>query len=159
MNTWQKNRQEKLISKTIINPEDLKIEPFKSSGKGGQHRNKTESAIRVTHIPTGITIVAQNERSQHQNKEQALKVIKAKIIDIEIKKQEIEICKERKKQVGSAERNLKIRTYDFKNHKVIDSRIPKETFNLEKILNGELNELMEKLIYSNKKDRLITVNK
>ena len=137
MNTWQKNRQEKLISKTIINTEDLKIEPFKSSGKGGQHRNKTESAIRVTHIPTGITIVAQNERSQHQNKEQALKVIKAKIIDIEIKKQEIEICKERKKQVGSAERNLKIRTYDFKNHKVIDSRIPKETFNLEKILNGE----------------------
>ena len=159
MNTWQKNRQEKLILKTIINPEDLKIEPFKSSGKGGQHRNKTETAIRVTHIPTGITIVAQNERSQHQNKEQALKVIKAKIIDIEIKKQEIEICKERKKQVGSAERNLKIRTYDFKNHKVIDSRIPKETFNLEKILNGELNELMEKLIYSNKKDRLITVNK
>lgn len=156
MNTWQKNRQEKLISKTIINPEDLKIEPFKSSGKGGQHRNKTESAIRITHIPTGITIVAQNERSQYQNKEQALKVIKAKIIDIEIKKQEIEICKERKKQVGSAERNLKIRTYDFKNHKVIDSRIPKETFNLEKILNGELNELMEKLIYLNKKDRLVT---
>ena len=156
MNTWQKNRQEKLILKTIINPEDLKIEPFKSSGKGGQHRNKTETAIRVTHIPTGITIVAQNERSQHQNKEQALKVIKAKIIDIEIKKQEIEICKERKKQVGSAERNLKIRTYDFKNHKVIDSRIPKETFNLEKILNGELNELMEKLIYLNKKDRLVT---
>ena len=159
MNTWQKNRQEKLILKTIINPEDLKIEPFKSSGKGGQHRNKTETAIRVTHIPTGITIVAQNERSQYQNKEQALKVIKAKIIDMEIKKQEMEICKERKKQVGSAERNLKIRTYDFKNHKVIDSRIPKETFNLEKILNGELNELMEKLIYSNKKDRLITVNK
>ncbi len=157
MNTWQKNRQEKLILKTIINPEDLKIEPFKSSGKGGQHRNKTETAIRVTHIPTGITIVAQNERSQYQNKEQALKVIKAKIIDMEIKKQEMEICKERKKQVGSAERNLKIRTYDFKNHKVIDSRIPKETFNLEKILNGELNELMEKLIYSNKKDRLITV--
>lgn len=156
MNTWQKNRQEKLISKTIINPEDLKIEPFKSSGKGGQHRNKTETAIRVTHIPTGITIVAQNERSQYQNKEQALKVIKAKIIDIEIKKQEIEICKERKKQVGSAERNLKIRTYDFKNHKVIDSRIPKETFNLEKILNGKLDELMEKLIYLNKKDRLVT---
>ncbi len=159
MNTWQKNRQEKLILKTIINPEDLKIEPFKSSGKGGQHRNKTGTAIRVTHFPTGITIVAQNERSQYQNKEQALKVIKAKIIDMEIKKQEMEICKERKKQVGSAERNLKIRTYDFKNHKVIDSRIPKETFNLEKILNGELNELMEKLIYSNKKDRLITVNK
>lgn len=146
MNKWEKNRREQIISKIIINPEDLKIEPFRSSGKGGQHRNKTETAIRITHVPTGITVVAQNERSQYQNKEQALKVIKAKIINMKIQKQEEGICETRKEQVGSAERNLKIRTYDFKNHKVIDHRIHGKTFNLKGVLDGELNELIKNLI-------------
>lgn len=150
MNKHIKDKQiEHIKSKFKINPDDLKIEPFRSSGKGGQHRNKTETAIRVTHIPTNTVVVCANERSQHQNKELALKAIQIRLLSEEIRKENERVCDIRRDQVGSAERNKKIRTYDFKKKVVYDSRLPGKSFRLKEILDGELDDLLHGLLMLN----------
>jgi len=126
-----------------INPDDLRIDTFRSSGAGGQYVNKVSSAVRVTHIPTGIVAVCQDERSQLKNKTKALAVLRARLLDIERQKQMQETSEARRFQVGSGDRSEKIRTYNFPQGRVSDHRIGLTIHNLERILEGELDELID----------------
>ncbi|MCS7213895.1 MAG: PCRF domain-containing protein [Candidatus Calescibacterium sp.] len=121
-----------------INPQDLEIETFRASGPGGQHVNKTESAVRVRHIPTGITVVCQEERSQHMNKERAIRLLRAKLYQIEKEKLEKQIEEKRKEQIGSAERSEKTRTYNFMQNRVTDHVLGVTVYRLEEVLDGNL---------------------
>ncbi len=129
-----------------LNMSDVKIDVFRSSGAGGQKVNKTSSAIRVTHLPTGMVVECQNERSQFQNKAKALEVLKARLYDIELEKHNAEISGARKSMVGSGDRSERIRTYNFPQGRVSDHRIGLTLYKLEAILNGDLDELMDALI-------------
>ena len=129
-----------------IRPEDLRIETMRASGHGGQHVNRTESAVRITHIPTGIVVSCQNERSQHQNKATALKILRAKLYELAIREQNEKIQKERRAQVGTGERCEKIRTYNFPQNRVTDHRIGLTLYNLPEILDGDLDEFIDALI-------------
>ena len=137
-----------------VNPADIKIESCKSSGAGGQHINKTESAVRLTHKPTGIVIECDQERSQLQNKEKALKILYTKLYDMKQKEQSEEIAKERKSQVGTGERSEKIRTYNFPQSRVTDHRINKTLFSLGAFLNGDIDSLITDLIAQDTAERL-----
>lgn len=129
-----------------INPQDLKIETFRASGAGGQYVNTTETAVRITHIPTGITVACQDERSQFQNKQKALKILYARLKDYYERQKEEEITKERKTQVGTGERSEKIRTYNFPQGRVTDHRINLTLYQLSDILEGKLDEIIDALI-------------
>lgn len=129
-----------------LNPKDLQIDTFRSSGAGGQHINKTSSAIRITHIPTGTVVECQDERSQHKNKEKALKVLRARLYDAEKAKHDAKIAGERKSQVGTGDRSERIRTYNYPQGRVSDHRINLTLYKLEQILNGDLDELIDALI-------------
>ncbi|MGB9762242.1 MAG: peptide chain release factor 1 [Caldimicrobium sp.] len=129
-----------------IRPEDLKIETMRASGHGGQHVNKTESAVRITHLPTGIVVTCQNERSQHQNKATALKILRAKLYELAQREQIEKLQKERKAQVGTGERSEKIRTYNFPQNRVTDHRIGLTVYNLPEVLDGDLDEFIDALI-------------
>ncbi len=129
-----------------INPSDIKIESCKSSGAGGQHINKTESAVRLTHIPTGIVIECDGERSQLQNKEKAMKLLYTKLYDIKEKEQNDQIASTRKSQVGTGDRSEKIRTYNYPQSRVTDHRINKTIFNLDSFLNGNVDVIIDDLI-------------
>ncbi|MCS7149770.1 MAG: peptide chain release factor 1 [Caldimicrobium sp.] len=129
-----------------IRPEDLKIETMRAGGHGGQHVNKTESAVRITHIPTGIVVSCQNERSQHQNKATALKILRAKLFELAQREQSEKIQKERKAQVGTGERSEKIRTYNFPQNRVTDHRVGITNYNLPEVLDGALDEFIDALI-------------
>ncbi len=122
-----------------IDPKDLEIETFRASGPGGQHVNKTDSAVRVKHIPTGIIIVCQDERSQHMNREKALRLLKARLFQIEKEKLERGILEKKKQQIGSAERSEKLRTYNFMQNRVTDHRLGVTLYRLEDILDGDLD--------------------
>jgi len=128
-----------------IKPEDLRIDTFHSQGAGGQHVNVTDSAVRITHQPTGIVVQCQDERSQHQNKIKAMRVLRAEILQRKMKKQAQEISSQRKTQIGSGERSERIRTYNFPQNRVTDHRIHLTLHKLENILNGEMNDLVESL--------------
>ena len=128
-----------------INPADLKIETCKSSGAGGQHVNKTESAIRLFHIPTGIVIECQDERSQFKNRDKAMKLLRAKLYDLKQAEQHEKIASDRRAQVGTGDRSERIRTYNYPQGRVTDHRIGLTLYNLENILNGELEQLVEAL--------------
>ena len=125
-----------------LNPKDLRIDTFRSSGAGGQHVNRTESAIRVTHIPTNIVVTCQDEKSQHKNKEKALKVLKSRLYEFEQNKQEDEVASARKSQVGSGERSEKIRTYNFPQNRVTDHRVTGNNFSIEPVLDGNFDNLI-----------------
>lgn len=125
-----------------LNPKDLRIDTFRSSGAGGQHVNRTESAIRITHLPTGIVVSCQDEKSQHKNKEKALKVMQSRIYEHEKSIQDNDLASNRKSQVGSGERSEKIRTYNFPQSRVTDHRITGKNFNTEVILDGNLDEML-----------------
>lgn len=129
-----------------IKEEDLKIETFRASGHGGQHVNVTDSAVRITHIPTGIVVQCQDERSQHKNKEKALRILRARLKDMMERKKQEELSQERKKQVGTGERSEKIRTYNFPQNRVTDHRIGLTLYRLEDILEGDLDEIIDALI-------------
>ena len=137
-----------------VNPADLKFESCKSSGAGGQHINKTESAVRLTHKPTGIVIECDQERSQLQNKEKALKLLYTKLYDMKLRAQEEEIASTRKSQVGSGERSEKIRTYNFPQSRVTDHRINKTIYNLGSFLNGDIDTIVDDLIAQDTAERL-----
>ncbi|PLV60015.1 peptide chain release factor 1 [Thermotoga sp. KOL6] len=129
-----------------IKPEELKIETFRASGHGGQYVNKTESAVRITHIPTGIVVSCQNERSQYQNKQTALRILRARLYQLQKEKMERELSRKRKSQIGTGERSEKIRTYNFPQNRVTDHRINYTSYRLQEILDGDLDEIVSKLI-------------
>ena len=129
-----------------INDADLQIDTFRSSGAGGQHINKTDSAIRITHLPTGTVVECQDERSQHKNKEKALKILRSRILDAEREKQAAAIAGERRAQVGTGDRSERIRTYNYPQGRVTDHRIGLTLYKLESILNGNLRELIDAII-------------
>ncbi len=128
-----------------FNPKDIRIDTYAASGPGGQHVNKTESAIRVTHFPTGIVVTCQDEKSQHKNKEKAIKVLKARLYEHEKNKQNESIASSRKSQVGSGERSEKIRTYNFPQSRVTDHRVNGRNFNIGLIIDGDLDDLVAEL--------------
>ncbi len=129
-----------------INPADLQIDTFRSSGAGGQHINKTESAIRITHLPTGTVVECQDERSQHKNKDKAMRILRSRILEAEREKQQSSIADERKNQVGSGDRSERIRTYNYPQKRLSDHRIGLTIYKLEQILNGDLDEVIDALI-------------
>ena len=131
-----------------INPDDLKIDIFHSGGAGGQNVNKVATAVRITHLPTGIVAVCQDERSQLQNKVKAMSVLRTRLLDIERRQQEEQIARERRSQVGTGDRAEKIRTYNFPQDRVSDHRIGLTLHNLSRILEGELDELVDALATS-----------
>ena len=129
-----------------INPADLQIDTFRASGAGGQHVNKTESAIRIIHIPTGTIVECQDERSQHKNKDKAMKILRSKILEAEREKQMSSIADERKSQVGTGDRSERIRTYNYPQGRISDHRIGLTVYKLEQFLNGDLDEVIDALI-------------
>lgn len=137
--------EKNIIDKLIINPGDLRIDTYRSSGAGGQHVNKTSSAVRITHIPTAIVVTCQDSRSQIANKEKAMISLKNKLENIENKKFQENISQKRKEQVGSADRSEKIRTYNFSQNRITDHRINKSWQNLSDVLNGNLDRIIKTL--------------
>ncbi|WP_291493968.1 peptide chain release factor 1 [Desulfurella sp.] len=137
-----------------INPDDLRIDVYRSSGSGGQHVNTTDSAVRITHIPTGIVVTCQDEKSQYKNKEKAMKILYARLSDFYRSQQESQIAKTRKAQVGSGDRSERIRTYNFPQGRVTDHRINLTLYKLDQILEGELDELIEALLIADQTKKL-----
>lgn len=128
-----------------VDPKDLRIDTFCSSGAGGQSVNTTYSAVRITHIPTGVVVTCQDERSQLKNRNKAMRTLRARIVEAERAKQEAEIAQSRKSQVGTGERSEKIRTYNFPQNRVTDHRIGLTLHRLEQVLAGDLDEIVEGL--------------
>ncbi len=137
-----------------INPADLQIDTYRSGGAGGQHVNKTESAIRITHIPTGVVVECQDERSQHKNKDRAMKILRSKLYEAEQQRQEAERASERRSQVGSGDRSERIRTYNYPQGRVSDHRINLTLHRLESIMNGDLDELIDALTAADQAEKL-----
>ena len=137
-----------------IDPNDLKIDTFRSSGAGGQHINKTSSAIRITHLPTGMVVECQDERSQYKNKDKALKVLKSRLLKEKQDKQASEIAENRKMQVGTGDRSERIRTYNYPQGRVTDHRIGLTLYKLEEILNGNLDEVIDALVAADRAEKL-----
>ncbi len=137
-----------------INPNDLRIDVFRSSGNGGQSVNTTDSAVRITHIPTGIVISSQNEKSQLKNKDRGLKILRAKLYELEQSKQQKQLSEERKNQVGTGDRSERIRTYNFPQSRVTDHRINLTLYRLESILNGDLDEIIDALVTNDQAEKL-----
>ncbi|MEQ4576062.1 MAG: peptide chain release factor 1 [Gammaproteobacteria bacterium] len=143
------------IEEIEINPADLKIDTFRSSGAGGQHVNKTESAIRITHIPTGVVVECQTERSQHANRDKAMKRLKAQLVETERSKQAAVEAQTRKLQVGSGDRSQRIRTYNFPQGRITDHRVEGLTlYDLPNIIEGDLDGLVERLLHEHQADEL-----
>jgi len=126
-----------------INPEDIRVDVFRSSGPGGQSVNTTDSAVRITHIPTGIVVSCQDEKSQHKNKAKAMKVLRARLLDKLEQEQQAEISRNRKNQIGSGDRSERVRTYNFPQNRLTDHRIGLTLYKLDSIMEGELDELVE----------------
>jgi peptide chain release factor 1 len=129
----------------IINPDDLKIDVYRSSGPGGQSVNTTDSAVRVTHLPTGLVVTCQDEKSQHKNKAKAIKVLRSRLLDSAIKEQQDQISKERKSQVGSGDRSERIRTYNYPQGRVSEHRIGLTLYRIEAIMEGDIQEIIDNL--------------
>ena len=139
-----------------INPNDLQIDTYRSSGAGGQHVNKTESAIRITHIPTGVVVECQDERSQYKNKDKAMKILRSKLYEAEQAKQAAAIAAERKSQVGSGDRSDRVRTYNFPQNRVTDHRLTGDVrnFNIASVMNGGLDPIIDALVTADQAEKL-----
>ena len=137
-----------------INPADIKMEVFRSSGAGGQHINKTSSAVRLIHEPTGIVVECQTERSQFQNRDNAMRMLRTKLYEMEKQKQDSEVANARKSQVGSGDRSEKIRTYNYPQGRITDHRIGMSIYQMENFLNGDLDEMIDNLIAAYRAEKL-----
>lgn len=137
-----------------IDPNDLKIDVYRSSGPGGQSVNTTDSAVRITHIPSGLVVSCQDEKSQHKNKAKALKVLRSRLLDIAIQEQQSKMAADRKSQVGSGDRSAKIRTYNYPQGRITDHRIKLTLHRLEEVLNGDLEELIDGLRLADQTEKL-----
>ena len=136
---------------------DVRVDVFRSSGNGGQSVNTTDSAVRLTHKPTGIVISMQDEKSQLKNKEKAFKILKAKLYDLELEKAQKELAQERKSQVGSGDRSERIRTYNYPQGRVTDHRIGLTLYKLENFLNGDIDEILDALITTDQAEKLQSI--
>ena len=137
-----------------IDPKDLKIDTFRSSGAGGQHINKTESAIRITHLPTGLVVECQDERSQYKNKDRAMKILRSRLLEQAEQAQNDSIAADRRRQVGSGDRSGRIRTYNFPQNRVSDHRIELTLYRLDAVMNGDLDLLIEPLLAHEQAEKL-----
>jgi len=137
-----------------INPADLNIDTFRSSGAGGQHVNKTESAIRITHLPTGTVVECQDERSQHKNRDRAMKILVSRLYEEEQRRQNEQLAAERKSQVGTGDRSERIRTYNYPQGRVTDHRISLTLYKIDQILNGSLDEVIDALVMADQAEKL-----
>jgi peptide chain release factor 1 len=137
-----------------INPADLRVDTFRASGAGGQHVNKTDSAIRLTHLPTGIVVECQDERSQHKNRARAMSLLQTKLLTVEQDKQQSEQASQRKSLVGSGDRSERIRTYNYPQGRVTDHRINLTLYKLPEIMEGELGSIIQPLINEYQTDLL-----
>jgi peptide chain release factor 1 len=145
------------ISEVVLNPAELRIDTFRASGAGGQHVNKTESAIRVTHLPTGIVVECQDSRSQHKNREKALGVLAARIRDKQLSEQQAKTASTRKSLIGSGDRSERIRTYNFPQGRVTDHRINLTLYKIDRIMDGELDELVDALAHEHQAEQLASL--
>ena len=141
-----------------IDPNDIRVDVFRSSGNGGQCVNTTDSAVRITHYPTGIVISCQDEKSQLKNKDKAMKVLRARLYEMELAKQQAEISADRKSQVGTGDRSEKIRTYNFPQTRVTDHRIKLTTHRIDEIMDGELDEVIDGLITADQAAKLANIS-
>jgi peptide chain release factor 1 len=146
------------ISDVNINPADLRIDTFRASGAGGQHINKTDSAVRLTHIPTGIVVECQDDRSQHKNKAQAMKVLATRIKDVQLRAQQASEAATRKSLVGSGDRSERIRTYNFPQGRITDHRINLTLYKLEMVMEGDLDELTNSLMAEHQTEQLAALS-
>ena len=142
----------------VINQNDLRIDTYCASGAGGQHVNRTESAVRITHLPTGIVVQCQDEKSQLKNKDKAMRVLRAKVQDLADETQRSEVAENRKSQVGTGDRSERIRTYNFPQGRVTDHRVGLTLHKLDYVLNGELDELITALVTADQSEKLKQVN-
>ncbi len=142
------------VEDVTINPNDIEVDTYRASGAGGQHVNKTSSAIRITHLPSGIVVTCQDQRSQHKNREKAMRVLKAKLYEIERQKHDSELAENRKSQVGTGDRSERIRTYNFPQRRVTDHRIGFTLYQIEQFINGDMDELIDALITTDQAGRL-----
>lgn len=146
------------IESVVLNPADLRIDTFRASGAGGQHVNKTDSAVRVTHLPTGIVVECQDDRSQHKNKARALAVLAARIQDVQTRAQEAQEAATRKSLIGSGDRSERIRTYNFPQGRVTDHRINLTLYKIAAIMDGDLDELIDALAAEHQAEQLATLS-
>ena len=145
------------IDEVVLNPAELRIDTFRASGAGGQHVNKTESAIRVTHLPTGIVVECQDSRSQHKNREKALSVLAARIRDKQEREQQQKMASTRKSLIGSGDRSERIRTYNFPQGRVTDHRINLTLYKIDRIMDGELDEIVDALAHEHQAEQLASL--
>jgi peptide chain release factor 1 len=145
------------IDDVVLNPAELRIDTFRASGAGGQHVNKTESAIRVTHLPTGIVVECQDSRSQHKNREKALSVLAARIRDKQEREQQQKVASTRKSLIGSGDRSERIRTYNFPQGRVTDHRINLTLYKIDRIMDGELDEIIDALAHEHQAEQLASL--
>lgn len=136
-----------------INPADLRIDTYRAGGAGGQHVNKTDSAVRITHIPTGVVVACQDERSQHKNKAKAMKILQARLFAAQEEKRNAELSQQRKEQVGTGERAEKVRTYNYPQNRVTDHQIDVTLKNLDMVMEGNMDEIIEPLIQKGREER------
>lgn len=142
------------VAEVEINPNDIEVDTYRASGAGGQHVNKTSSAIRITHLPSGIVVTCQDQRSQHKNREKAMRVLKARLYEKEMIKHSSELAENRKSQVGTGDRSERIRTYNFPQRRVTDHRIGFTMYRIEDFVNGDLDEMIDALITTDQANKL-----
>ncbi len=146
------------IAEVALNPADLRIDTFRASGAGGQHINKTDSAIRITHLPTGIVVECQDDRSQHKNKAQAMSVLAARIMDVQVREQNAKTAATRKSLVGSGDRSERIRTYNFPQGRVTDHRINLTLYKIDQIMDGDMDDLVNALMAEHQAELLAALS-
>jgi peptide chain release factor 1 len=151
---WRSCPEADEIAEVVLNPAEIRIDTFRASGAGGQHINKTDSAVRITHLPTGIVVECQDDRSQHKNKAQALSVLAARIKDKQMRERQAKEAATRKSLIGSGDRSERVRTYNFPQGRITDHRINLTLYKIDQIMDGELDDLLNALVAEHQTEQL-----